>query len=103
MHGAVAGTGDDEWGFDCIGDSVGKAGILLSNDDGRVRGAVAVYGSGDGVRAGLGAFLAKERTRGEAYFRREFLCEFLETGKYLIEAGLVRRAFQNQEEAWQYL
>ena len=28
--------------------------------------------------------LEKERNRGDAYFRREYLCEFLETGQYVI-------------------
>ena len=48
-------------------------------------------------------FLAKERARGDAYFRREFLCEFIETGKFLISADLVSRAFETKQEAWTWL
>ena len=46
------------------------------------------------------AFLERERARGETYFRREYLCEFLETGTHLLEETLVRRAVKVQEEPW---
>ena len=49
------------------------------------------------------AFLANERKRGDAYYRREFLCEFLDTGKYLIDERLVREAMKTKEEAWRWI
>lgn len=49
------------------------------------------------------AALAKARLGGEAYFRREYLCEFLETGKYLIAEQLVNKAVNPKEEAWRWL
>ena len=47
--------------------------------------------------------LEKEKKRGEAYFRREYLCEFMETGKYLIDEEMVKDAFHQEEEAWRFL
>ena len=49
------------------------------------------------------AFLTKERQRGDAYYRREFLCEFLDSGKYLIDERLVREAMKTKEEAWHWI
>ena len=45
-------------------------------------------------------FLARERARGKAYFDQEFLCEFVETGKYLMDETVVRRTVKKNLEAW---
>ena len=49
------------------------------------------------------AFLEKERKRGDGYFRREYLCEFVETGQYLIDERLVKAAVKVEEESWKCL
>ena len=48
-------------------------------------------------------FLERERARGETYYKQEYLCEFMETGKYLMEETLVRRAVQLKEEPWRWV
>ena len=47
-------------------------------------------------------FLERERARGETYFNREYLCEFVETGKYLMEETLVKRMENPKEESWRW-
>ena len=34
-------------------------------------------------------FLAKGRSRGQAYYKQEYLCEFVESGRYLFDEALV--------------
>jgi hypothetical protein len=48
-------------------------------------------------------FLAKERERGEAFFRQEYMCEFVESGKYLFSEALVRSMIKPGEKAWGWL
>jgi hypothetical protein len=48
-------------------------------------------------------FLEKERARGEAYFRQEYLCEFVESGKYLFDEKLVKSMVSQDELAWRWL
>ena len=45
-------------------------------------------------------FLEKERARGESYFSQEYLCEFVENGKFLFEETLVKKMVKPGEEAW---
>jgi hypothetical protein len=45
-------------------------------------------------------FLATERARGDAYYRQEYLCEFLETGIYLFDEALVNHMVKAFLEAW---
>ena len=45
-------------------------------------------------------FLEGERRRGEAFYLREYMCVFIETGKFLLTADAVKRAFDNREVAW---
>ena len=46
------------------------------------------------------AFLERERRRGEGYYRQEYLCEFVESGTYLIEEIVVRKAVKGGEGVW---
>lgn len=46
------------------------------------------------------AFLEKERERGESYFSQEYLCEFVENGKFLFEETLVKKMVKPGEAAW---
>jgi len=48
-------------------------------------------------------FLKKERARGEGYFRQEYLCEFVETGKYLFDEALISRMIGRDEDAWPWV
>lgn len=48
-------------------------------------------------------FLARERSRGETYFREEYLCEFIENGKFMMNESLVRRARKPQHEPWPWV
>jgi hypothetical protein len=48
-------------------------------------------------------FLERERARGEAYFRQEYMCEFVETGRFLLDERLVKGMSRNNEEAWHWL
>ena len=48
-------------------------------------------------------FLARERSRGETYFRQEYLCEFVETGKFMMDETLVRRTRKPHEEPWPWV
>lgn len=45
-------------------------------------------------------FLERERKRGDKHYRQEYLCEFVETGTYLLEEIVVKRAFTPEEESW---
>jgi hypothetical protein len=45
-------------------------------------------------------FLEKERERGESYFSQEYLCEFVENGKFLFEETLVKKMIKPGEAAW---
>ena len=103
MPGAVAGAGGVEWGFDCGEHSVGEAGVLLPNDDGGAGGCLRHTGPVTECPRVPEAFLVRERARGEGYFRREYLCEFVETGHYLIDERLVKAAVKPEEEAWRCL
>ena len=46
------------------------------------------------------AFLAKQREKGEAYYRQEFLCEFVETGRFLMDESLIKGMVKKNEVAW---
>jgi hypothetical protein len=48
-------------------------------------------------------FLERERGNGEAYFNQEFLVEFTETGKYLMDEKLVKGMVKKGEEAWRWV
>lgn len=48
-------------------------------------------------------FLEKERERGEAYFRQEYMCEFVESGKYLFDEKLVKGMKRPEEESWSWM
>ena len=46
------------------------------------------------------AFLVKERARGEEYFAQEYMCQFVETGKYLLTEDWVKGMESSNERAW---
>jgi len=48
-------------------------------------------------------YLAKQRARGDAYFRQEFLCEFVETGKFLLDEATVKKMKNSEERAWDHI
>jgi len=48
-------------------------------------------------------FLAKERSRGEAYYKQEYLCEFVESGRYLFDETLVQGMEKPDLDAWRWL
>ena len=48
-------------------------------------------------------FLERERSRGETYFREEYLCEFIENGKFMMNESLVRRARKPDQEPWPWV
>ena len=48
-------------------------------------------------------FLAKERSRGEAYYKQEYLCEFVESGRYLFDEALVNGMEKQDLDAWRWL
>jgi hypothetical protein len=45
-------------------------------------------------------FLEQERMEGDTYFLTEYMCEFVETGKYLLDEALVRGMVNKNEEPW---
>jgi hypothetical protein len=48
-------------------------------------------------------FIAEERARGETYFRQEYLCEFVETGKYVFDEQLLHKIVKHELEAFTWL
>ncbi|HEY3742930.1 MAG TPA: terminase family protein [Bryobacteraceae bacterium] len=48
-------------------------------------------------------FIDEERSRGDAYFQQEYLCEFIDTGKYLFDEALVKKMINPNEQAWRWL
>ena len=48
-------------------------------------------------------FLEQERARGEEYFQQEYLCVFLDTGKYLFNESDVNRMENPKEAAWRII
>jgi hypothetical protein len=48
-------------------------------------------------------FLERERARGEAYFRQEYMCEFVETGRFLLDEKVVKAMSGRSEEAWGWI
>ena len=42
------------------------------------------------------AFILEEQSRGESYFRQEYLCEFIETGKYIFDEQLIHKITQTR-------
>jgi hypothetical protein len=48
-------------------------------------------------------FLEKERSRGEAYYKQEYLCEFVESGRYLFDEAMVNGMETPGLEAWRWL
>ena len=47
--------------------------------------------------------LVVEKSRGDEYFRQEYLCEFVEDGKYLFNEGLVKKMGNPKEQGWRIL
>ena len=45
-------------------------------------------------------FLEQERARGEEYFAQEYMCQFVETGKYLLTEEWVSAMENAKEPAW---
>jgi len=48
-------------------------------------------------------YLARQRARGDVYFRQEFLCEFVETGKFLLDEATVNAMENPEERAWDHV
>ena len=48
-------------------------------------------------------FIEEERARGESYFRQEYLCEFIETGRYLFDEELVHSIVKRELEAFTWI
>jgi len=48
-------------------------------------------------------YLAKQRAKGDAYFQQEFLCEFVETGKFLLDEATVKKMKNSEERAWDHV
>ena len=48
-------------------------------------------------------FLAKQKSKGDVYYRQEFLCEFVETGRFLLDEAVVKRMENKDELAWSHL
>jgi hypothetical protein len=48
-------------------------------------------------------FLEQERARGEAFYKQEYLCEFVESGRYLFDEKLVNGMEARDLEAWRWL
>jgi hypothetical protein len=48
-------------------------------------------------------FLEEERARGESYFRQEYQCEFVETGRYMFDEALVHRIVKRELEAFSWI
>jgi hypothetical protein len=48
-------------------------------------------------------FLDEEKARGDTYYRQEYLCEFIETGKYLFDEQLLHQIVRKEAEAFAWL
>ena len=48
-------------------------------------------------------FLEQERMEGDSYFLPEYMCQFVETGKYLFDEELVNRMEDRKEAAWRVI
>ena len=48
-------------------------------------------------------FLEQERARGEAYFEQEYMCGFVETGKFVFNEAEVSRMENAKEAAWRLI
>ena len=48
-------------------------------------------------------FINEERARGETYFRQEYLCEFIETGKYVFDEQLLHQIVKRELDAFTWL
>lgn len=48
-------------------------------------------------------YLAKQRARGDVHYRREFLCEFVETGRFLLDEATVKAMENKDERAWDHI
>ena len=48
-------------------------------------------------------FLGEARRKGEAYFNQEFMCQFVETGKYLFDEERLKKAENLKEAGWRLI
>ena len=48
-------------------------------------------------------FLAEERAQGESHFQQEYMCEFVETGRYPFDESLVRGMVKQEEKPWDWI
>jgi Terminase large subunit, T4likevirus-type, N-terminal len=48
-------------------------------------------------------FIEEEKARGDSYFRQEYLCEFVETGKYLFDEALLHQIVKRELEAYAWV
>ena len=54
------------------------------------------------ARIGLD-FLEEEKSKGDTYYRQEWLCEFIETGRYAIDEQQLHKIIKKEVEAYKWI